>query len=469
MDMNAQTRNSLLTAMVCVALSSGTAWAATPELDLPAAQQQTAYQTQSDSQAVAEKAAELRDMPLRWQAVPTTKELERAAKPQPVIITADDIKAQRKAERRKLAAESVKGQAQGRTQSQPGHQAPGQVKPAPVMHPAAAVSQTAVASAKMEQPPQAKTVQQAQPKPLQPLQSKPVQPVQQVQPKPVQPLSATQSVKKQAEMPAGTSKPLQSVQPQQPLTQAKPVQVSHPAAMPVRPVQASQAVQQPGVMQAKPVQQPRPVQSVPQPSIMQVSSVQRQGRAADSEPGPLKQALQRLREKDNASGSRPQAAASGPVNAGTYNARPSAPAQQKPMPQIQTAQDTKRPLSQQPGTQAVAQPKPAVQPARRQDPAGQLPKPPAQIQVERPAEFANVSDEVVRHILAGEFAMMHQLRQDPSEPGVYKLTQILNQNTGLTHLQKIEYLIGFGRAINRSKLTEWQKSALIKSVVEAFE
>ena len=270
-------------------------------------------------------------------------------------------------------------------------------------------------------------------------------------------------------MPAGTSKPLQAVQPQQPLTQAKPVQVSQPAAMPVRPVQASQAVQQPGVMQAKPVQQPRPVQSVPQPSIMQVSSVQRQGRAADSEPGPLKQALQRLREKDNASGARPQAASSGSANAGTYNARPSAPAQQKPMPQIQTAQDTKRPLPQQPGTQAVAQPKPAVQPARKQDSASQLPKPPAQIQVERPAEFANVSDEVVRHILAGEFAMMHQLRQDPSEPGVYKLTQILNQNTGLTHLQKIEYLIGFGRAINRSKLTEWQKSALIKSVVEAFE
>ena len=464
MDMNAQTRNSLLTAMVCVALSSGTAWAATPELDLPAAQQQAAYKTQSDSQAVAEKAAELRDMPLRWQAVPTTKELERAAKPQPVIITADDIKAQRKAERRKLAAESVKGQAQGRTQSQPG-----QVKPAPVMQPAAAVSQTAVASAKMEQPPQAKTVQQAQPKPLQPLQSKPVQPVQQVQPKPVQQLSATQAVKKQAEMPAGTSKPLQSVQPQQPLTQAKPVQVSQPAAMPVRPVQASQAVQQPGVMQAKPVQQPRPVQSVPQPSIMQVSSVQRQGRAADSEPGPLKQALQRLREKDNASGARPQAASSGSANAGTYNARPSAPAQQKPMPQIQTAQDAKHPLPSQSASTAVAQPKPAVQPARRQDPAAQLPKPPAQIQVERPAEFANVSDEVVRHILAGEFAMMHQLRQDPSEPGVYKLTQILNQNTGLTHLQKIEYLIGFGRAINRSKLTEWQKSALIKSVVEAFE
>ena len=39
MDMKAQTRNSLLTAMVCVALSSGTAWAAVPEVQVPAVQQ----------------------------------------------------------------------------------------------------------------------------------------------------------------------------------------------------------------------------------------------------------------------------------------------------------------------------------------------------------------------------------------------------------------------------------------------
>ena len=39
MDMKVQTRNSLLTAMVCVALSSGTAWAAVPEVQVPAVQQ----------------------------------------------------------------------------------------------------------------------------------------------------------------------------------------------------------------------------------------------------------------------------------------------------------------------------------------------------------------------------------------------------------------------------------------------
>ncbi len=51
---------------------------------------------------------------------------------------------------------------------------------------------------------------------------------------------------------------------------------------------------------------------------------------------------------------------------------------------------------------------------------------------------------------------------------MYRLTQVLNRNTGLSHLQKIEYLMGFGRAINRSKLSEYQKKALIDAVIQSF-
>ena len=461
MDMNAQTRNSLLTAMVCLALSSGTAWAATPELGAPAAaaQQQAAslasgsqgaaYRQSSsaalakqpadsavasgreqaasaqpmhkassdDSRAVAEQAAQLRDMPLRWQAVPTTKELERAAKPQPVIITADDIKAQRKAERKKLAAESVKGQAQG--------QASGQVSQA----------------------------SSSQPQPVQQVQSlQASQP--QKQPMAAQPLTQQAQPQKQ---------PLQAVQP--------------PKAQPVQSVPSVQPLQTSALMQTMPVQQPQHTQSAPQGKVMQTSSASsRQKVQADSEPGPLKQALQRLRAQDSAAAARPPRQAASAGRPGT--AASPAYGTPKPQPQIKTAEDVRpQSVAQQPAQRPYGQQQAAVQQQAANRPEqsalygqrSQLPQMPKQVQVERPPEFANVSDEVVRHILAGEFAMKYQLRQDPTEPGVYKLTQILNQNTGLTHLQKIEYLIGFGRAINRSNLTEWQKSALIKSVIEAFD
>ena len=71
--------------------------------------------------------------------------------------------------------------------------------------------------------------------------------------------------------------------------------------------------------------------------------------------------------------------------------------------------------------------------------------------------------------MAGEFAMRYQLARDASEPGLYHITRLLVQNEGLTHLQKIEYLMGFGRAINRSNLSEYQKKALIDAVIQAFD
>ena len=63
MDMKEQTRNSVLTAMVCIALSSGTAWAAVPEEPVPVVQQKSLTGTVSD------QAAELRSMPLYWSAL----------------------------------------------------------------------------------------------------------------------------------------------------------------------------------------------------------------------------------------------------------------------------------------------------------------------------------------------------------------------------------------------------------------
>lgn len=86
----------------------------------------------------------------------------------------------------------------------------------------------------------------------------------------------------------------------------------------------------------------------------------------------------------------------------------------------------------------------------------------------RPWQFQTVSDETYRHIEAGIFAMMLQLRTDTSTEAITRFVQILNDNDGLTHLQKIEYLIGFGYAVNHSHLTEAQKKAVIDTVVAAF-
>jgi hypothetical protein len=94
---------------------------------------------------------------------------------------------------------------------------------------------------------------------------------------------------------------------------------------------------------------------------------------------------------------------------------------------------------------------------------------PQQIQVERPPEYEGISDEVVRHIMAGEYAMRYQITRDASEPGVYRVAKLLKQNEGLTHLQKIDYLIGFGRAINRSKLPEYKKKSLVDAVLQAWD
>ena len=83
-------------------------------------------------------------------------------------------------------------------------------------------------------------------------------------------------------------------------------------------------------------------------------------------------------------------------------------------------------------------------------------------------EFAGISDEVRRHILAGQLAMEVQLQRDPSVAGMRAITKVLRENTTLTHLQKIDFLIGFGRALHRSDLPRQQEALLIKTIADSF-
>ena len=86
-----------------------------------------------------------------------------------------------------------------------------------------------------------------------------------------------------------------------------------------------------------------------------------------------------------------------------------------------------------------------------------------------PAEsLEGISEEVRRHILAGQLAMQVQLKHDPSVAGVQALTRVLRESTKLTRLQKIDFLIGFGRALHQSGLPRQQESLLIKTIAEAF-
>lgn len=79
-----------------------------------------------------------------------------------------------------------------------------------------------------------------------------------------------------------------------------------------------------------------------------------------------------------------------------------------------------------------------------------------------------LSDEVRRHILAGQLAMQVQLKRDASIAGVQALTRALRESTKLTRMQKVDFLIGFGRALHQSGLPRQQESLLIKTIAEAF-
>ncbi|MBE6101207.1 MAG: hypothetical protein E7200_03775 [Selenomonas ruminantium] len=398
MDMKEQTRNSVLTAMVCIALSSGTAWAAVPEEPVPVVQQKSLTGTVSD------QAAELRSMPLYWSALKPKE--EQVKKAQPVIITAEDIEAKRKEEKRAAAAQAAKG-----AQKKPAAESNVQPQPVAAPKPAEAAHVQPVNKPVSGTPAQAQPVKPASSVPVQaqaapmtdiaPAQAQPAKPAIGVPPQPQQP----------ATPPAQPAVPASKPQSQTP--EAKPqvaAPVSKPQAQPV-PQHENKTPPQPALPPASPQE---PVLAVtPKRQMVQIHP----------------EGLYASRRQDPVAG--------------------------------QVPQEQKQPAYRDEGYEkSQAQPQ---QPERTvQQP---LPK---QIQVERPPEFEGISDEVVRHIMAGEYAMRYQLSRDASEPGVYRLTQVLNRNTGLSHLQKIEYLMGFGRAINRSKLSEYQKKALIDAVIQSF-
>lgn len=89
----------------------------------------------------------------------------------------------------------------------------------------------------------------------------------------------------------------------------------------------------------------------------------------------------------------------------------------------------------------------------------------------RPAAFRDVSDSAWRHIQAGIFATVEQLRSagpQNLESAALHLVQLLNANDKLTRMEKVEYLIGIGYAINHSNLRPYQKGALIKLISVNF-
>lgn len=106
--------------------------------------------------------------------------------------------------------------------------------------------------------------------------------------------------------------------------------------------------------------------------------------------------------------------------------------------------------------------------------AAQVPAGQSRVQVqadsydeERPEPFRNISEATWKHIKAGILATELMLQQECTEHGMYLLARMLNQNTLLTHLQKINYLIGIGYAINHSSLlNDWQKQAFLDAFLQ---
>ena len=79
-----------------------------------------------------------------------------------------------------------------------------------------------------------------------------------------------------------------------------------------------------------------------------------------------------------------------------------------------------------------------------------------------------ISEEVRRNILTGQMAMAEQLRRDPTVAGMRAIMQMLRDNTKLTRAQKIDFIIGFGRAIHRTQLSYQEQTVLIKALAEAY-
>ena len=122
--------------------------------------------------------------------------------------------------------------------------------------------------------------------------------------------------------------------------------------------------------------------------------------------------------------------------------------------------------AQRPAVAPVKDHTPAVEHSVRPDGIPELA--PRQIPQNSEADLAGISDEVRRHILAGQLAKEVQLQRDPTVAGMRAITKVLRENTTLTRLQKIDFLIGFGRALHQSGLPRQQEALLIKTIADAF-
>lgn len=401
MDMDREAKTALLTSLICVALSSGTVYAATDDAtvygkssvpqgmvyyDLAGKQSKKAapQNTPSDKQLAGQDPSQDLRARMRWEAVASSEpqpQTKAVVKPQPIIITAQDVRRQQKAARRALRDRDKRA-----AQNDSG----------------TVMLQPRIAG--------------------QPLQPRPALPGQ--NPAAGQPgqtagsLSGGTAAQPAAGAPAG-SPPAVIGQPHQGSSTAAPAQPapSRPAA--------------PGLSGTPltPGDEPRrPLEQSPQQRAM----------------------AQRPRDEQLPP---PPAHPSGPQTAAQPGPEQTAPA---PEPHRHHHHHHRRHIR-------PYQPAPGQPPQLRRD------TPRVVASYTREPEFAGISNEVYRHIKAGIYAMTMQLSQEPTEHGVFQLTKVLCANEKLTHLQKIDYLIGFGWAINHSRLSDWQKGAFIDAVLQAFE
>lgn len=530
MEWQQHTQRAVLAALVCTGLSAGTAWAATPQVSTVDVQQlsqaqglvvdsddkkrQSVEQESTDAQghvqmgiadagsqaaknmqqqasaqpSVHEQAWDIMSMPLRWQSVEQAekdREAAEQAKPQGnnVPVAAQSAPATNKAAQVVSAAKpSVQvAKAQSATSTVQGA-ATAKTAPMTVTQPQVQDTQTQTTLPKarniydnrglrspqqiVEVPPAngavkpiiitARDIDKQRRQELlkpqkQPTPGKPVQQPAQSQPAPGQP-TQPQQVPAVNAAPAAQSAPAnqpaatptaqavnnqQTTAPvaQQPGTQtAAPAMPSVTSTQPPKPVVPSATNAQPSqsVAQAAPAQQP----SVPAQSAAAAAG----GTVVDGQPDHRinRQWAPGRRTADQPTAAQPpvQPAQSGNV------AQPTVP-----QPPVQPA----------PPHEAPTVPIPALPP-----------EPPADAMT-RPEPFRNVSETTWRHIQAGILATQMMLQTECTEHGMYLLAQMLNQSS-LTHLAKIDYLIGIGYAINHSSLlNDWQKNAFLDAFLQFCE
>lgn len=401
-DMDRDAKTALLTSLICMALSSGTAYAANDaaitagttvpqgmvyELTGHKQNQTKAKQMPDDKQLQGEDPSPDLRARMHWEAVakqePAAAPKDTVVKPQPIIITAQDIRRQQK-EARKALRNNKKAQQAGQ-QWQP------QLPPTPGSLPAAGTTGAAADWTPLEKEHTGSTV------------------------------------------PSIGREPGQS----QPASAPGPALPPQPAALPRQP-EPARVPEQSGTM---------PADRLPQEQLPPVA------RAAAPQP------------PEGKSGNRPPQ----PLQ-GQPGAQPPMPPQAGSLQPPVAGDGVQPPADKQDGRHhhhrrhvRPYQPGPQQPPRLRRD------TPRTVDYGAREPEFAGISNEVYRHIKAGIFAMTMQLSQEPTEHGVYELARILCANDKLTRLQKIDYLIGFGWAINHSRLSDWQKGALIDAVLQAFD